>query len=237
MPRNLRTWNVVALLFQYYLVGNNPFCRAFLALPTSSSFNGQRSGASGASGVLPQQDSSVGQLFNAIPARASSLFGSKSLEAESVEEGEDKDDMFSMEKFQNAKEQSNNSKEKEGAIDTEVDEGFDGYQLRDIILKKWGQCYDMDFNRVDTLGFKSVYLNVMPFCLGRRPFRHDTELDYLCHLQAVVEILQKYEQLEYVLYQIQDTKKKPRPGTVPLVAVPLRLDLTPDEVKLILSPS
>lgn len=103
------------------------------------------------------------------------------------------------------------------------------------LLNKWGVCYDVDFNRVDSFGFKSLYLNVLPFQLGRHPFRHETELDYLCHLQAVVEILQKYEQLEYVLYQIEETKKKPRPGTSPLVAVPLRLDLTPEQVKQILS--
>lgn len=74
----------------------------------------------------------------------------------------------------------------------------------------------------------------MPFHLGRRPFRHATEYDYLCHLQAVVEILQEYDQLSYVLYQIEETKKKPLPGRVPLVAVPLRLDLTEEQVDAIL---
>lgn len=111
---------------------------------------------------------------------------------------------------------------------------FDGYALRDIIYQKWGACFDVDFNRVDAMGFKNVYLNILPFRLGKRPFRHASEYDYLCHLQAVVEILQDYEQLDYVLYQISETKKKPRPGTSPLVAVPIRLDLTPEQVKSIL---
>jgi hypothetical protein len=44
----------------------------------------------------------------------------------------------------------------------------------------------------------------------------------------------KYDQLEYVLSQMSETTKKPRAGTSPLVAVPLRLDLTPDQVKKIL---
>ena len=111
----------------------------------------------------------------------------------------------------------------------------------------------------------------MPFRLGGKRFRHETEYDYLCHLQAVVsqvvphgsnctayvneyfswrgaldfnthpfifrlqvEILVKYEQLEYVLSQMSETTKKPRAGTLPLVAVPLRLDLTPEQVKKIL---
>lgn len=77
---------------------------------------------------------------------------------------------------------------------SDLDE-FDGYAMRDAILEKWGRCYDVDFNRVDSFGFKNLYLNVLPFYLGGRRFRHDNELDYLCHLQAVVEILQKYDQV------------------------------------------
>ena len=106
--------------------------------------------------------------------------------------------------------------------------------MRDAILEKWGECYDMDFQRVKSFGFKQVYLNVMPFYLGRRPFRHRTELDYLCHLQAIVEILQSYAQLDYVLYQIAETNKRPIAGRNPIVAVPLRLDLTKEQVDDIL---
>jgi hypothetical protein len=111
---------------------------------------------------------------------------------------------------------------------------FDGHALRDVILEKWGACYDVDFNRVDSFGMRKVYLNILPFRLGRRPFRHKTEYDYLCHLQAVVEILQEYRQLDYDLYQIAETNKRPRPGTSPLVAVPCRLDLTEEQVDTIL---
>ena len=78
------------------------------------------------------------------------------------------------------------------------------------------------------------YLNVLPFHLGGRRFCHETELDCLCHLQAVVEILQKYDQLDYVLTQIEETEKKPRAGTVAIVAVPLRLDLTREQVQEII---
>lgn len=113
-------------------------------------------------------------------------------------------------------------------------EEFDGYALRDAILEKWGHCFDMDFQRVDAYGMRKLYLNVLPFRLGARRFRHETELDYLCHLQAIVEILEKYNQLDYVLYQIDETNKKPRAGTSPLVAVPLRLDLAPEQINSIL---
>jgi Domain of unknown function (DUF3067) len=112
---------------------------------------------------------------------------------------------------------------------------FDGYALRDVIVEKWDGCYDLEFQPVDSFGFREIYLNVMPFKMGTRGrWRHSTELDYLMHLQAVVEILVKYKQLDYVLYQIKETNKKPRAGTSPLVAVPLRLDLTPEQVKRIL---
>lgn len=42
----------------------------------------------------------------------------------------------------------------------------------------------------------------MPFYYGRPTVRHSRDYDYLCHLQAVVEKLQQYNQLLYVLHQI-----------------------------------
>lgn len=120
--------------------------------------------------------------------------------------------------------------------DDDDEEEFDGYVMRDIIVEKWGEAFDLEFQRVEAMGFKEIYLNVMPFKMGSRRFRHATEMDYLCHLQAVVEILLKYNQVGYVLYQIDATNKKPRAGTSPLVAVPLRLDLTPEQVDKILGP-
>ena len=113
---------------------------------------------------------------------------------------------------------------------------FDGYALRDAILNKFGVCWDVDFQRVESYGFRKVYLNILPFKLGSRKFRHASEWDYLCHLQAIVEILQKYDLLDSVLAQLEETKKKPRPGTSPLVAVPLRLDLAEEQIDQILGP-
>jgi Domain of unknown function (DUF3067) len=139
------------------------------------------------------------------------------------------DDGLSLSSFQKER----NRREVEKQDDDEV---FDGYALRDVILEKWGECFDVDFQRVETLGFKQLYLNIMPFRLGSRNFRHASELDYLCHLQAVVEILLKYDQVGYVLYQIDQTNKKPRAGTSPLLAVPLRLNLTPEQVHKIMGP-
>lgn len=44
----------------------------------------------------------------------------------------------------------------------------------------------------------------------------------------------KYNQLDNVMVQLTETTKKPRAGTSPLIAVPLRLDLTPEQVDKIL---
>ena len=111
---------------------------------------------------------------------------------------------------------------------------FDGYALRDLILEKWGECYDLDFNRVDAFGFREIYLNIYPFKMGgRTKWRHESELDYLMHLQAIVEILESYEQLDNVIYQIKETDKKPKMGA-PIKAVPIRLDLSKEAINKIM---
>jgi hypothetical protein len=143
-------------------------------------------------------------------------------------DGDDDDDLdLSLGAFQQAKKKQMQQQNK-------APESFDGYALRDAIFKKWGFCYDVNFNRVDTWRDRQLFLNILPYKLGRKPFRHETELDYLSHLQAVVDILRKYEQLDYVLEQISDTDKKPLGGRSPIVAVPIRLDLTKDQVDKII---
>lgn len=167
-------------------------------------------------------------LVEHVPANRYFAITSDDEESSPKSDINDEDDEdVTLEGFQKARKKQEEKREKE---ETEID----GYFLRDVILAKWGYCFDVDFNRVDTLGFRELYLNVLPFHLGGRRFRHETELDYLCHLQAVVEILQKYDQLDYILTQIEETKKKPRAGTIPIVAVPLRLDLTRKQVQEIL---
>jgi hypothetical protein len=144
------------------------------------------------------------------------------------------EDDLSLQVFQNAK-KAKGLGPGTGVEKSDKDGQFDGYALRDVIREKWGRCYDVEFQRAFVV--RGVYLNVLPFYLGRRPFRHSSEYGYLCHLQAVVDILAKYDQLDYVLYQIQETNKKPLGGRSPIVAVPLRLDLTKDQVNQILGDS
>jgi Domain of unknown function (DUF3067) len=166
-------------------------------------------------------------LMAAASSRDSSLDNKG---APNEEDKDDDEDLLSLESFQKAKQKIQKNLPKQN----EQQEEFDGYGLRDAILGKFGACYDVDFNPVLSFGFRKLYLNIFPFQLGKRPFRHESEMDYLCHLQAVVEILQKYNQLDYVLYQISETKKRPIAGRSPIVAVPIRLDLTNEQVQSIM---
>ena len=45
-----------------------------------------------------------------------------------------------------------------GSEEAEWDNEFDGYDLRDVICEKWGECFDVEFQKVDSYGFRSVYL-------------------------------------------------------------------------------
>lgn len=115
-------------------------------------------------------------------------------EKSEIDEGSDtNDDEINLSSFQqelSKRKQQEEADESDNAISTSVEEEeeFDGYKMRDAIYNKYGECFDVDFNKVDSYGFRSVYLNIMPFRLGGKRFRHETELDYLCHLQAVVSI-------------------------------------------------
>ncbi len=53
----------------------------------------------------------------------------------------------------------------DGLVDeSDEDDEFDGYDLRDVIRDKWGECFDVEFQKVDTYGFRSVYL-VSVYCI------------------------------------------------------------------------
>lgn len=109
-------------------------------------------------------------------------------------------------------------------------DGFDGYALRDLLVAKWGAPLDIDFQRDASLS--NVYCNVLPIAFGQRvKCRHETELEYLMHLQGVVEILRKYNQLEGFVLFIEQTGKAPKAGTD---SVPFRLGLSDEQKRHIL---
>lgn len=130
-----------------------------------------------------------------------------------------------LEAFSKAKEK----KEQEENDDFEERPGFDGYALRDLLETKWGAPLDVDFQKIGD----KVYCTVLPLLGYGSPLRsrHETELDYLMHLQGVIEILNKYDNLEYFVSYIESTEKTPKRGTD---SVPVRLMLTQEQISQIL---
>lgn len=99
---------------------------------------------------------------------------------------------------------------------------FDGYALRSVLLNKFGVPLDVDFRR-DPTSLSRVYCTILPVSYGQRRCRHISELDYLMHLQGVVEVLRQYDNLNEFVTFVQSTNKVPRAGT-DSVQYRLRLD-------------
>ena len=111
-----------------------------------------------------------------------------------------------------------------------VPDFFDGYQLRDLLMQKWGVPLDVEFQRGNSQ--LTVYCTVLPVAFGsRRCRRHQSELDYLMHLQAVIEVLYKYGNLDQFIAFLQSTSRVPKAG---VESVPFRLELDEKSLKQIL---
>lgn len=111
------------------------------------------------------------------------------------------------------------------AVQEKTTLNFDGYALRDLIATKFGVPVDIDFQH----RYGQVYVTLLPVVgYGTRFSRHLTELDYLMHLQAVVEIMHKYDNLESWIEFLETTNRSPKPGTESL---PFQLDLDERELK------
>ena len=95
-----------------------------------------------------------------------------------------------------------------------------------MLLEKWGVPLDIAFQQMGGNN-GGVYCTVLPVVFGSKRCRHITELDYLMHLQGVIEVLHKYDNLEAFLAFIQSTNKKPMAGTE---SVPFRLQLSDEDL-------
>jgi len=109
---------------------------------------------------------------------------------------------------------------------TQLPLDFDGYAMQDLLLSKWNMPLDIDFQRTG----RQIYCTVLPqlgYGGGPLTCRFDTELNYLMHLQGVVEVLHKYDQLEGFISFVEGTRKVPKRGTD---SVPFRLRLSEEGV-------
>ena len=108
---------------------------------------------------------------------------------------------------------------------------YDGYTLRDLLVSKWGVPLDVDFRRIG----KEIYCTVLPavgYGGGRLQSRHESELEYLMHLQGIVEVLAKYNNLYDFVAFVETTEKIPKRGTD---SVPFRLNLSAEDIDKITS--
>lgn len=110
---------------------------------------------------------------------------------------------------------------------------YDGYALQKLLVSKFGVSLDVDFQRIGD----NIYCTILPMIgygssSSSLRSRHMTELDYLMHLQGVVEILHKYDNLNDFVTFVETTNKVPKRGTD---SVPFRLTLTQNDIDNILS--
>ena len=69
--------------------------------------------------------------------------------------GDNVDDNYTSLSNEDAQVNTSNIGSEEDELEVSL---FDGYDLRDIIYNKWGECFDVDFQRVDSYGFRNLYL-------------------------------------------------------------------------------
>lgn len=141
-----------------------------------------------------------------------------------AKEGARGDNDLSLESFRRVvRHQDSESSEKDFGDPPE----FSGYDLRDLLVEKWAAPLDVDFQRAPG----SVYCTIMPVAFGSSKCRHESELAYLMHLQGVVEVLHKYNNLDRFVNHVVMTNSQPKPGTD---SVPIRLELSDEDLDKIL---
>lgn len=99
---------------------------------------------------------------------------------------------------------------------------FDGYKFRDLIVEQWGAAYDIQIKREMFLGKPMLYLNVMWKYLGQQSF-YLSEQEYLEHLQALAELLIKWDRVDHLKEEIKKQRIRPRANEGYAVPLPLNL--------------
>ncbi len=91
-----------------------------------------------------------------------------------------------------------------------------GSDLKDILWRKWGRCYDVQLRQIKGDWYLQVmwkYLEQVSFPLS--------EADYDDNLMAIATYLDEWGVAQQVSQYLEETKERPRVGK----AISLRLDL------------
>lgn len=110
-------------------------------------------------------------------------------------------------------------------MEREANDVFDGYALSDLIVDKWGMPYDIQIKTLVFAGKPLIHLNVMWRYLGQQSFPL-TEQQYLEHLEAIAQLVIKWDRVDHVKELIRTCRKRPQAYFGYAVSLPL--DLPPD---------
>jgi len=108
---------------------------------------------------------------------------------------------------------------------------FGGRELLELIVRKWGAAYDLQFRKIAPFGEASgnIIINLMWNYYGQKSFGHASEREYLEHLEAIARYLKKMDRVALFKDKVKECRK--RPNGYFGYAVPFSLDVPPDSYK------
>lgn len=102
---------------------------------------------------------------------------------------------------------------------------FDGQDLLQLIVKKWGVAYDLQLRKSKPFGeaSKNIYINVMWRYYGQRSFPM-SERQYMEHLEAITRYLSAIDRVEHFKEKVDESRKRPNAYFGYAVGIPLDVD-------------
>lgn len=102
---------------------------------------------------------------------------------------------------------------------------FDGRQMLELIVKKWGVAYDVQLRKNKPFGDASanIYINIMWKYYGQVSFPMK-EQEYLEHLEAIARYLRAIKKVDHFKEKVAESKKRPNAYFGYAVGIPLDVD-------------
>lgn len=149
-----------------------------------------RNNSRGVISSVALRSSPFGDIFDSLFGNEgdndeSKSIGSREKSSPETPSSDDEDETLSLSSFQQelinrqaAVESDSEQSEDDENLGQPGDGGdikeFDGYDLRDAIFEKYSECYDVEFQRVDSYGFRTVYL------VSKEQLPNLSSLAYVC---------------------------------------------------------
>ena len=147
----------------------------FGTVPLSRSYHVNQWSSSASALLASPLDDFLGNIFGNADV---SKDGKESADAQAKKDNDNGDELdemslssFQQELSKRQEDESSANKAEttsigEGEGDAEEEDEFTGYDLRDAIFYKYGECYDVEFQPVNSYGFRTLYLvSDVLFCI------------------------------------------------------------------------